>query len=150
MQYTYRLFTTLLGGLLLLFLTSASVAPDATPPAEKEASKKEQRFQKRQAAKLERLNQRLAKAKNDKTKARLQFKIQQTQVQQAESAGDIEILSVVALIFAFLLPPLGLILAIIAKNRGGGLIAEIAFWVGLVLTVLWLVYFITGGWWGWR
>jgi hypothetical protein len=55
---------------------------------------------------------------------------------------DLQVLEILALIFAFLIPIVGLILAIIAKNQGGGLLATLAFWISIVLLILIVLYFI--------
>jgi hypothetical protein len=145
MKSILTLFVLSLG---LLFFTSAAVAPakvvEETPVEKTTLSKKELKKQARQQAKLTRLEARLQKAANDQQKARIKKRIVAT-----KNAGittnmgiDLQVLEILALIFAFLIPIVGLILAIIAKNQGGGLLATLAFWISIVLLILIVLYFI--------
>ncbi len=140
MQRTYQLFTLFICSLGLLFFTSAAVAPasivEEVPPVERTTlSKKELRKQLRQEARVARLETRLERATSDRRKLRLQKRIDNAQQQN----DDIAILSIVALVFAFIFPIVGLILAIIARNKGGGLIADLAFWISLIFLILILI-----------
>ena len=128
--------TIVLATLGLVFLTSAAVLPDAAvetvPPVEKTtATKKALKKEQRKAAKLERLQARYERAATTKQKMRIQHKI--NQVNEAKEATTLEIL---ALIFAFLFPLVGLILAIIARKQGGGTLANVAFWISLIFLIL--------------
>lgn len=147
MQSTYKLFTLFICSLGLLFFTSAAVAPakvvEENPPVERTTlSKKQLRKQLRQQARLSRLEARLEKATSTKKKLRLQKKIKA--VQQNDDA-EVTILSVIAFIFAFVFAPVGLILAIIARKNGGGILADLAFWISLIVIIVYLVLLIVWG-----
>jgi methionine-rich copper-binding protein CopC len=144
MQMIQKLSISVLLLFLTLFLTSASIAPktmvEKAPPVEKtKLTKKAAKKQLKQQKRVSYLKNKLAKAKTEKQKTRLRQRIAQNETGQAM---DIEILSIIALVFAFLFAPLGLVLALIALKRGGGLIAEIAFWVSLIVIAIYLLIII--------
>jgi hypothetical protein len=141
MRSTYQLFTLFICTLGLFFFTSAAVAPakvvEENPPVERNVlSKKEMKKQLRQQARVARLEARMQRASSDKRKLRLQKRIDD--VQQGKDA-EVTILSVLALIFAFVFAPVGLILAIISRKNGGGILADIAFWVSIVVIIVYII-----------
>ncbi|MFK7796060.1 MAG: hypothetical protein AB8E82_01305 [Aureispira sp.] len=142
MKSTYKLFTLFILSLSLLFFTSAAVAPakviEETPVEKNTLSKKELKKQARKQAKLTRLEARLQKATNDKQKTRIKKRIVATK----NGTNEVTTLEILAIIFAVLFPLVGLILAIIAKKNGGGVLATVAFWVSLVLLILIVLYII--------
>ena len=126
--------TLVLCAVSLTFLTAASVAPEVVetaPPVEKKATSKKEV---RKAAKLERLQKRYDRVTSAKAKTRIQHKI--NQVNESKEATTLEIL---ALVFAFLFPLVGLILAIMARKQGGGTLANVAFWLSLIFLILAIV-----------
>lgn len=143
MQFVNKLSTITLLLMMTIFFTSASIAPkvsvEEAPPVEKtKVSKKAAKKQLRQQKKVNRLKVKLAKAKTEKQKTRLQKKITKTQNQEQ----DVQLLSILALIFAFIFPIVGLILAIIAQNRGGGLLADLAFWISIIFLILFVLGYV--------
>lgn len=122
----------------MLFCATAVAPPPVKemPPAKKERT--QWRAQKQHQKRLLRLERRLARTTSPKAKARIQHKITQHQAAQLEVA----ILSILALIFAFVFPIVGLILAIIARNQGGGLLALLAFWISIVFLILFVIFII--------
>lgn len=147
MQSTYKLFTLFICSLGLLFFTSAAVAPakvvEENPPVERTTlSKKQLRKQLRQQARLAKLEARLEKATSDKRKLRLKKRIDAVNQGQDD---EVTILSVIAFIFAFVFAPVGLVLAIIARKNGGGILADLAFWISLVVIIVYLVLLILWG-----
>lgn len=150
MKSIQKLSTLALLFICITFFMSASVVPThkvekeytevkKASKKEKRASAKEAKQQLRKQVRVAKLQTKLAKATNEKTKTRLQKKI------DANKDMDVEILSIIALIFAFVFPPVGLVLAIIARNNGGGLIADIAFWVSIILIILYLIGILAWG-----
>lgn len=147
MKSIQKLSTLALLFICITFFMSASVVPThkvekeytevkKASKKEKRASAKEAKQQLRKQVRVAKLQTKLAKANNQKTKTRLQKKI------DANKAVDVEVLSILALIFAFIFPILGLVLAIIARNNGGGLIADLAFWISIIFLIIIVIYFI--------
>lgn len=147
MQSMYKLFTLFICSLSLLFFTSAAVAPakvvEETPVERTTLSQKELKKQLRQQARVARLEIRLERATSDQRKMRLQKRIDQT-----KQTKEVTVLGILALVFAFVFAPVGLILAVIAKNNDGGFIADLAFWISLIFiiaVVVWIVIAILNG-----
>lgn len=135
MKPSFALFAVWLAVLVSMTLCSASVLPQAVaPPVEKKAVAKKAA---RKTARLHRLQQRYERATAPKVRLRLQDRIDRLQHHQETTT-----LEILALIFAILFPPVGLILAIIAKSNGGGTIANVAFWISLVQVIISVVILI--------
>lgn len=138
MKVTHKVFTLFICSLALLFFTSAAVAPakvvEETPVERTTLSQKQLKKQLRQQARVTRLEARLGRATTDRQKVRLQDRINSIDTQK--ETKETTTLAIIALIFAFLFPLVGLILAIIAKKNGGGGVATAAFWISLIFTIL--------------
>jgi hypothetical protein len=123
------------------FFTSAAVIPSKAEVKnsqdnvgysfEKKESKKD--------AKVARLERKLSVAKTEKQKVKIQKQLDKVSDKKND---ETPILSILALIFAFIFPVVGLILAIIAKKKEGGQLAKIAFILSLVFLILWVLFLV--------
>ena len=120
------------------FFTSAAVVPSKAElkndqdnvgySFEKKESKKD--------AKVTRLERKLSAAKTEKQKVKIQKQLDRVSDKKND---ETPILSILALVFAFVFPIVGLILAIMAKKKEGGQLAQIAFILSIVFIAIWLI-----------
>jgi hypothetical protein len=121
-----------------MFLTSSAVLPTSVGVGEGVGKEESVKKQAKKEAQILRLENKISKAKSETKKQKLQNRIDKISGEKEETP----IISILALVFAFIFPLVGLILAIIAKKQEGGKIAQIAFIVSLVFLIIWLIFLI--------
>jgi Flp pilus assembly protein TadB len=126
---------TVLFSFALMFLTSASTYPTSVGKGEGVGKEESVKKQNKKESQIMRLENKISKAKSEAKKQRLQNRIDKI----SEGNDDTQTLSILALVFAFIFPVVGLILAIIAKKQEGGKLAQIAFILSLVFLILWVL-----------
>jgi hypothetical protein len=121
-----------------MFLTSSATYPSSVGKGEGVGKEESVKKQAKKEAQIMRLENKISKAKSETKKQKLQNRIDKI----SEGNDDTQTLSILALVFAFIFPVVGLILAIIAKKQEGGKLAQIAFILSLVFLILWVLYLV--------
>ena len=118
-----------------MFLTSSATYPSSVGKGEGVGKEESVKKQNKKEAQIMRLENKISKAKSETKKQKLQNRIDKI----SEGNDDTQTLSILALVFAFIFPVVGLILAIIAKKQEGGKLAQIAFILSLVFIIIWVL-----------
>jgi hypothetical protein len=137
MKAVQNFSVVLLMAISCLFFSSFSVVPASTTSTDGVGHKSSVKKEEKQQAKVAKLEAKIEKATSAKQKARLEAKLAKTKAPKEEN-----ILSILALVFAFIFPVVGLILAIIAKKKEGTQLAQIAFILSLVFLILGVLFII--------